>query len=163
MIPRRWYWYAADGKPAAGTQEAESILEAVLRRTPTHAYANHLYIHAVESSPNPERAIPSAQRLMGIVPAEGHMVHMPGHIWLVVGDFNNAVAVNERAAEVDKKYFAQSGVTGSYYMYYLHNLNFILYVRMMQGRVVDTRKAEQQLAEASAPMMQTMPEMSAML
>ena len=163
MIPTRWHWYGADGKPAAGTQEAESVLEAVLRRTPTHAYANHLYIHAVESSPNPERAIPSAQRLMGIVPAEGHMVHMPGHIWLVVGDFNNAVAVNERAAEVDKKYFAQSGVTGSYYMYYLHNLNFILYVRMMQGRVVDTRKAEQQLAEASAPMMQTMPEMSAML
>jgi tetratricopeptide (TPR) repeat protein len=163
MIPTRWHWYGADGKPAAGTQEAENTLEAVLRRNPTHAYANRLYIHAVESSRTPERAIPSAQRLMGIVPAEGHMVHMPGHIWLVVGDFNSAVAVNERAAAVDRKYFSQTGVTGSYYMYYLHNLNFILYARMMQGRIADTRKAEKQLADASAPMMRQMPEMAAMM
>ena len=163
MVPTRWHWYANDGKPAEGVAEAEHTLEAVLRRNTAHPGANHLYIHAVESSPTPERAIPSAQRLMGIVPAGGHMVHMPGHIWLVVGDFNNAVAVNERAAEVDRKYFAQTGVTGSYYMYYLHNLQFILYARSMQGRILDTKNAERQLSEAAAPMIRQMPEMASLI
>jgi tetratricopeptide (TPR) repeat protein len=162
MVPPRWRWDSRDGRPAEGTAEAERTLEEVLRRNPAHPGANHLYIHAVESSPTPERAIPSAQRLMGIVPAGGHMVHMPGHIWLVVGDFNNAVAVNERAAEVDRKYFAQTGVMGSYYPYYLHNLQFILYARSMQGRIIDTRKAERQLSDAVAPMVRIMPEMAPM-
>jgi tetratricopeptide (TPR) repeat protein len=162
MLPTRWHWYSNDGNPARGVAEAERTLEAVLRRNPDHPGANHLYIHAVESSSTPERAIPSAQRLMGIVPAAGHMVHMPGHIWLVVGDFNNAAAVNERAAEVDRKYFADTGVMGTYYPYYLHNLQFILYARSMQGRLTETRKAERQLTEASAPMVQIMPEMAPM-
>jgi tetratricopeptide (TPR) repeat protein len=99
---------------------------------------------------------------MGIVPAAGHMVHMPGHIWLVLGDFNNAVAVNERAAEVDRKYFEQTGVIGTYYPYYLHNLQFILYARSMQGRLADTNKAARQMAEAVKPMAQVMPDMAGM-
>jgi tetratricopeptide (TPR) repeat protein len=160
MIPVRWHWYTLDGKPAEGVSEAERVLESVLRRFPYHPGANHLYIHAVESSPTPERAIPSAQRLMGIMPAAGHMVHMPGHIWLLLGDFNNAVAVNERAAEVDRQYFAETGVMGSYYPYYLHNLQFILYARAMQGRVADTKKAAQQISNASQAMAQSMPEMA---
>src|SRR5262249_57347531 len=110
MIPVRWHWYSADGKPAAGVAEAEHTLEAVIRRWPDHPGANHYYIHAVESSPTPERAIPSAQRLMGIVPAAGHMVHMPGHIWLVLGDWETAASVNERAAAVDRDYFTASNV-----------------------------------------------------
>ncbi|MGI9073596.1 MAG: tetratricopeptide repeat protein [Bryobacteraceae bacterium] len=160
MLPVRWHWYTLDGKPAEGVAEAERVLESVLRRFPYHPGANHLYIHAVESSPTPERAIPSAQRLMGIVPASGHLVHMPGHIWLVLGDFNNAVAVNERAAQVDRQYFAQTGVMGSYYPYYLHNLQFILYARSMQGRVADTKKAAQQISGAAGAMAQNMPEMA---
>src|ERR1019366_5821094 len=82
MIPIRWKWYAADGTPAAGELEAEHALEGVLRRWPSHAGSNHFYIHPVEASKTPERAVPSAQRLMAIVPAAGHLVHMPGHIWL---------------------------------------------------------------------------------
>ena len=160
MIPVRWHWYTLDGKPAEGVTEAERVLESVLRRFPYHPGANHLYIHAVESSPTPERAIPSAQRLMGIMPAAGHMVHMPGHIWLLLGDFNNAAAVNERAAEVDRHYFAQTGVMGSYYPYYLHNLQFILYARSMQGRIADTKKAAQQISTAADAMAQSMPEMA---
>jgi tetratricopeptide (TPR) repeat protein len=162
MIPTRWHWYTATGAPAAGVSEAEHTLEAVLRRYPNHPGANHLYIHAVESSPTPERAVPSADRLMGIVPAEGHMVHMPGHIWLVLGDWEHAVSVNERAVEADKAYLKQSNVVGSYYPYYLHNIQFILYARSMQGRLAATRAAEKQLAEAAAPIVQTMPEMAAM-
>jgi tetratricopeptide (TPR) repeat protein len=160
LLPVRWRWYSPEGKPAEGVEEAERVLEAVLRRVPQHPGANHLYIHAVESSPTPERAIPSSQRLMGIVPAAGHLVHMPGHIWLVLGDYENAVAVNERAAEVDRQYFARTGMAGSYYPYYLHNLQFILYARAMQGRVALTRKAAGQISEALKPMTQSMPEMA---
>ena len=131
-----------------------------MRRYPDHPGANHLYIHAVESSPAPERAVPSAQRLMGIVPAAGHMVHMPGHIWLAMGDFNNAVAVNERAAEVDRQYFAQTGVMSSYGPYLLHNLSFLLYARGMQGRGADMKKAAAQMSGAVKMMSAAMPEMA---
>jgi tetratricopeptide (TPR) repeat protein len=162
MVPVRWHWYNSNGAPAQGVTEAEHTLEAVLRRYPNHPGANHLYIHAVESSPNPERAVPSAQRLMGIVPAEGHMVHMPGHIWLAIGDWDNAVSVNERAVEADKAYLKQTNVTGSYYPYYLHNIQFILFARSMQGRLAATRAAEKQLAEAAAPITKVMPEMVSM-
>jgi tetratricopeptide (TPR) repeat protein len=163
MVPTRWRWYSNSGQPAEGQSEAERTLESVLRRQPQHPGANHLYIHAVESSPTPERAIASAQRLMGIVPGGGHMVHMPGHIWLVLGDYKMAVTVNERAAEVDRQFFAQTGVMSPYYMYYLHNLDFIRYARGMQGRVADGRKAEQALITAAAPMLKTMPEMAGMV
>lgn len=160
LIRTRWRWYER-GEPAQGVAEAEHILEAVMRRFPYHPGANHLYIHAVESSPTPERAIPSAQRLMGIVPAAGHMVHMPGHIWLVLGDFDNAVAVNERAAEVDRQYFAAAGTDTSYYAYYLHNLSFLIYARSMQGRAAETNSAIQQMQRALQPVETSMPEMAA--
>ena len=160
MLRVRWRWYSIGGQPAEGVPEAERVLESVMRRFPNHPGANHFYIHAVESSSTPERAIPAAQRLMGIVPAAGHMVHMPGHIWLVLGDYDTTVAVNERAAQVDRDYFAQTGVMGSYYPYYLHNLQFILYARSMQGRLAETRKAAAQITQAAAAMAQAMPEMA---
>jgi tetratricopeptide (TPR) repeat protein len=160
LLPVRWHWYDGQGKPAGGVTEAERVLENVLRRHPEHPGANHFYIHVVESSPTPERAVPSAQRLMGIVPAAGHIVHMPGHIWLLLGDYNNTVAVNERAVEVDRQYFAQTGMMGSYFAYYLHNQQFILYARAMQGRLADTRKAAREMSESLADMAKTMPEMA---
>ena len=160
MIPVRWHWYSAAGAPAAGVLEAEHTLEGVLRRWPQHPGANHYYIHAVESSPTPERAVPSAQRLMGIVPWAGHVVHMPGHIWLVLGEWETAAGVNERAVAVDREYFAATNVTGgSYTPYYYHNLDFIRYARSMQGRKADALRAADALAAASAPMLQVMPEM----
>ncbi len=159
LIRTRWDWYE-HSRPAAGVEEAERVLEQVLRRFPYHPGANHLYIHAVESSPTPERAIPSAQRLMGIVPSAGHLVHMPGHIWLVLGDFNNAAAVNERAAQVDREYFAKAGLHSSYYMYYLHNLSFLIHARAMQGRLADTDAAIRQMEDALAPVQRSMPEMA---
>jgi tetratricopeptide (TPR) repeat protein len=160
MVPVRWHWYGADGTAAAGVAEAERALEGVLRRWPEHPGANHYYIHAVESSRTPERGIPSAQRLMGVVPEAGHLVHMPGHIWLAVGDYEMAASVNERAAEVDRQYFAATNVTaGSYGMYYAHNLHFIAYARWMQGRAVDGIRAADALTSVLVPMVQAMPEM----
>jgi hypothetical protein len=161
MIPVRWHWYAADGTPAAGMPEAERALEEVLRRWPDHAGANHLYIHAVESSRTPERAIASAQRLMGLMPEAGHMVHMPAHIWLVLGDWELAASLNERAAAVDRQYFANTNVTaGSYPMYMIHNMHFIAYARWMQGRKGDGLKAADELATAIGPMAAAMPELA---
>ena len=161
MIPVRWHWYSADGAPAPGMPEAERVLEQVLRRWPEHPGANHYYIHAVESSRTPERAIPSAQRLMGVVPWAGHMVHMPAHIWLVMGDYELAASLNERASAVDLEYMAASNVTmGTYTPYYVHNLHFIAYARWMQGRRAEAIQAADTLAAAMAPMVDVMPEMA---
>jgi tetratricopeptide (TPR) repeat protein len=162
MLPVRWHWYDREGKAAPGVAEAEHILEQVLSRFPNHPGANHYYIHAVESSRSPQRAIASAQRLMGIMPAAGHMVHMPGHIWLVLGDYANTVAVNERGAEVDRKYFAAAGANTSYFMYYLHNLQFLLYARAMQGRTPETLEAIKQTSAGLSQMASDMPEMAEM-
>lgn len=159
MIPVRWKWWNGDGAPAPGMATAVAVLEQVMRRNPDHPGANHFYIHAVEMSPSPERAIPSAQRLMGIVPAAGHLVHMPGHIWLVLGDWETAATVNERAAQVDRDYFAKTGVQSGYLGYYVHNLHFIAYARSMQGRADEAITAADLIAREAAPAVDMMPEM----
>ncbi len=161
LIRFRWHWYDANGAPAAGVAEAETVLQNVIRRWPQHPGANHLYIHAVESSPSPERAIASAQRLMGIVPSAGHMVHMPAHIWLLLGDWETAASLNERAASVDREYFNLTHVIeGSYQPYYLHNLHFVAYARSMQGNRLQAVKAADALAGSAGRMEGAMPEMA---
>jgi tetratricopeptide (TPR) repeat protein len=161
MVRSRWHWYDASGKAAPGMPEAEMVLQNVIRRWPQHPGANHLYIHAVEASPTPERGIASAQRLMGIVPWAGHMVHMPGHIWLVLGDWETATTVNERAVAVDREYFKTTGINGgTYEPYYLHNLHFIVYARSMQGRRAQALQAAEELANESGEMAHEMPEMA---
>jgi tetratricopeptide (TPR) repeat protein len=160
MIPTRWKWWAPDGTPAQGTEEAVSVLEAVMRRAPDHPGANHFYIHAVEMSPAPERAVPSAQRLMGLVPAAGHLVHMPGHIWLLLGDYELAADLNERAAERDREYMQTTGVSASSYAgYYIHNLHFVAYGRSMQGRKADAIRAAGTIGESVSPFVEAMPMM----
>jgi tetratricopeptide (TPR) repeat protein len=135
MNLRPWQLWNPDGSPAEGTLEVLDVLEGVLRRNPSHPGANHYYIHAVEASKNPERALPSAYRLGGLMPGAGHMVHMPSHIFIRTGDHELSAAVNVTASEVDRKYIERTGVTGIYrLMYYSHNLHFVSYARMMQGR-----------------------------
>ena len=161
MVPVRWHWYDNAGRPAEGVAEAERTLEEVLRRYPEHPGANHFYIHAVESSRTPERAIPSAQRLMGIVPAAGHLVHMPGHIWMVLGDYETAAGVNDRAAEVDRQYMKVTGVTGSAYLgYYVHNLHFVAIARSMEGRMSEAIRAADEMARVVGPFADSMPDMT---
>ncbi|HVO97486.1 MAG TPA: hypothetical protein VMT15_05435 [Bryobacteraceae bacterium] len=161
MIPQRWKWYGPDGRPAEGVPEAERALQEVLRRWPDHPGANHYYIHAVESSPVPERAIPSAQRLMGIVPWAGHMVHMPAHIWLVIGEYGLAADVNERASTVDREYSAATNIKiGSYTPYYVHNLHFVVYARAMQGHRAQALEAADAIQAAAGSMAEAMPEMA---
>ena len=160
MIPHRWRWFQRDGAPKEGMAEAIHKLEAVMRRLPEHPGANHFYIHAVEMSPSPERAIPSAQRLMGVVPAAGHLVHMPAHIWLILGDYELAAATNERAAQVDREYMERTGVSSSAYAgYYIHNLQFVAVARQMQGRWGDAIRAAETLAAAVGSHVEAMPMM----
>ncbi len=99
-----WYQWTNDGKPRPGTEEIVATLERVLAKHPAHAGANHLYIHAVESSSAPDRALPSAHRLADLVLGSGHLVHMPSHIYIQTGDYDTAMEVNKRSVEIDRGY-----------------------------------------------------------
>jgi tetratricopeptide (TPR) repeat protein len=148
MMLRPWQLWSLDGEPAPGTLELVAVLETVLKRNPDHPGANHLYIHAVEASPNLERAIPSAMRLMTLVPGAGHLVHMPGHIFLQTGDYELAAKTNVHAAAVDKAFVQRTGATGVYpLMYWTHNLHFIAYARAQQGRYDEAKQAALEMVQ----------------
>ena len=146
MLLRPWQYWSADGKPADGTLEMVAILEAVLKRSPDHIGANHFYIHAVEASPHPEWALPSAQRLKVLTPAAGHLVHMPAHIDIRTGNYEAAARANVYAAEADRDYIKTAGAQNLYsMMYYTHNLHFLTFANCMQGRFMDSQRAAAQL------------------
>lgn len=130
-----WDYYMEDRRPKAVTQELIRALEFVIAKDPQHPGANHYYIHAVESSPYPERALPSAERLGEIAPGAGHLVHMPSHIYLRVGRYHDATLANEEAVKADKSYIAQCRAQGFYPVaYYPHNQHFLWYTSGMEGR-----------------------------
>jgi len=142
MMLRPWQLWSPAGDPAPGTLELVAVLESVLRRNPEHPGANHFYIHAVEASRNLERAIPSAMRLMDLVPGAGHLVHMPGHIFLQTGDFDLAAETNLKASAADRAFVERTGATGLYpLMYWTHNIHFIAYARAQQGRYEEAKQA----------------------
>ena len=146
MDLRPWQFWTSEGKPAEGTEEMVAVLESVLRRNPDHLGANHYYIHAVEASPHPEWALPSAQRLKVLAPAAGHLVHMPAHIDIRSGNYEAAARSNAYAADADRQYFKTTGEQGMYpMMYYSHNLHFLAVANSMQGRYQDAKRAADQL------------------
>jgi tetratricopeptide (TPR) repeat protein len=148
MMLRPWQLWTLDGKPAPGTLELVAVIESVLKRNPDHPGANHFYIHAVEASPNLERAIPSAMRLMTLVPGAGHLVHMPGHIFLQTGDYELAAKTNVNAAAADKAFVQRTGAKGIYpLMYWTHNIHFISYARAQQGRYDEAKQAAQEMSK----------------
>jgi len=155
--PSRSLW-DQDGKAVSpDTGKAIAALESVLRRDPRHVGANHYYIHAIEGSPNPERAFASAVRLPVLAPGAGHLVHMPAHIYLLIGDYEAAARSCEAAAVVDRAYI-KSGATGSYpLMYYTHNLHFMAVAYGMEGRFSDAIKAAGELEAYAAPHIRDMP------
>ena len=153
-----WKLWSKDGKAAPGTAEIVATLERVLRRDPEHLGANHYYIHALEASKHPERALPSAERLQRIAPNSGHIVHMPGHIYLQLGDYEKTAVSNEYAAKADRSFIAASGATGVYpLMYYTHNLHFIAVARALQGRYTDAKRAAAMMSANVAPGLKEMP------
>lgn len=154
-----WKLWGLDGKPIEGTEEIVAVLESVLRRDPEHIGANHYYIHTVEASPHPEWALASAKRLESLAPGAGHLVHMPTHIYMRTGDYLAAAKSTARAAEVDKAYLQESGTAGSMYdmMYYAHNLHFLAAAESMAGRFAEAKRAADELAAHTEPMVHHMP------
>ena len=153
-----WKLWTADGKPAAGTEEIVATLESVMKRDPNHLGANHYYIHAVEASPNPERALASAARLEKLAPAAGHLMHMPAHIYARVGDHSAAAHCNEVAADADKRFLAATHEQGVYpLMYYSHNLHFLAYAASMDGNFAEAKNAAARLVANVSPGVKMMP------
>ena len=151
MDLRPWHLWNADGQPAEGTLEIVRVLESVLARDAKHIGANHFYIHAVEASPHPERALQSAERLRTLAPAAGHLVHMPAHIYMRTGDYASAVASNQQGASADQSYI-KSGGGGMYaLMYYSHNLHFLAIAACMEGNYSEARRAVDELDDNVRP------------
>jgi tetratricopeptide (TPR) repeat protein len=159
-----WHLWTADGKPAEGTEEIVSSLESVLKRDPNHLGANHYYIHAVEASPHPERALPSAARLEKLASAAGHLVHMPAHIYARVGDHPAAAHCNELAVAADKKFLAATHEQGVYRLfYYSHNLHFLAFAASMEGNFPEAKDAAARLVANVAPGVKAMPDLEGFL
>jgi hypothetical protein len=137
-----------DGPQPAGTL-AQRFLERVLARNPNHGGAIHYYIHLTDWIDRQNLAVPYAERLGRVAPAASHLVHMPSHIYMLVGDYKAAADANVIAAKVDKDYIDNEHVKGAYPMlYFHHNLHFIAAARGMEGRYGDAREAAARLTES---------------
>jgi tetratricopeptide (TPR) repeat protein len=157
MNLRPWQLWSLDGKPAPGTLEIIDVLESVLKRNPHHTGANHYYIHAIEASPNPERGLAAAMRLGNLAPNAGHLVHMPSHIYLRTGDWDDAVKSNDLAIEADRNYQLKSGNQGLYMMmYYNHNIHMLASSQAANGNYAAAIKAANDLAVNVAPNVKAM-------
>ena len=141
MNTNAWKLWALDGTPAPGTEEIVATLERVLAKDSLHPGANHYYIHAIEASPHPEKAVASAERLRGMMPAAGHLEHMPAHIMQRVGRYGDAAEANRRGAAADLDYFARTKPLDYYVMYTAHNYQLLAFSTVMQGRKAETLDA----------------------
>lgn len=143
-----WDYWQKDGSPKPEAARVLATLQAVIAAHPSHPGAHHYYIHAVEASTNPDRAIQSADVLGSMMPAAGHMVHMPAHIYLRVGRYADAAEANVRAIAADEDYLAQCQAQGLYPItYYPHNLHFLWAAATLEGRKAAAIAAARQVAE----------------
>ena len=164
MDLRPWNYWNADGTPAEGTPELLATLESVLRRDPTHPGANHYYIHAVEASPHPERALASASRLADLMPGAGHLVHMPSHIYIRTGDYGAAARANEQAVTADQTYDALGGQHPIYdLMYADHNVHFLAASWALAGRAGDATRAAAELGKRATAVLTNTAELDPMM
>lgn len=150
MNTTRWDYWNTDGSAKPGTAEAKAALEAAMAAEHDHPGANHLYIHLMEMSSEPELAMPSAQKLESTVPISGHMVHMPGHIYLRVGEYEKAISTNERSQIVDDQFAEIWGDTNfpnigtyplSHKIHKPHALDFVRYANLLQGNYANAYAA----------------------
>jgi len=153
MNLRPWRLYKKDGTPEPGTDKIVASLESVMKRDPNHPGANHYYIHAVEASKSPDRALPQAGRLETLVPGAGHLVHMPAHIYIRTGQYAKSAKSNAEAAGVDEKYFKATGAKDGLYpmMYYTHNLQFESAAAMFAGNLAQARSAAERTVKFADP------------
>ena len=141
MVLRPWQLYTIDRLPEADTAKITAALEAVLEKHPNNPGANHLYIHAVEPSLEPERALPAADRLRNQIPVSGHMNHMPSHIYVQTGDWDKSIVQNRAAMRRDTAYLERSPDQGIQHMYIVHNAHMLAYSAMMVGQETEAMEA----------------------
>jgi tetratricopeptide (TPR) repeat protein len=153
MDLRPWNYWTSGGKPKApSTTEAVAVAERVVERNPNHPGACHMYIHAIEASPDARKALPCAQRLGGLMPGAGHLVHMPTHIYIKLGQWDLAAEHNTHAVHADEQFISERRPTGVYPMgYYPHNFHVMWYALNMLGRSGDAIKAAKSIEEKVPP------------
>jgi tetratricopeptide (TPR) repeat protein len=143
-----WDYWKKDGTAQPWTEEFIGMLEKALKIDPMHPGALHLYIHAVEASPDPFRATDEADRLLQLAPAAGHLVHMPGHIYIRTGRYDDAARANELAIKADDDYLAQCQRQGIYpLMYVPHNWHFLWFARSFEGKSKQAMEAAREMAK----------------
>jgi tetratricopeptide (TPR) repeat protein len=159
MDLRPWQLWTRDGKPSDVTPEVMRVLEGVLKHDPLHPGANHYYIHTMEGSPSPEKALASAKRLETLVPSAGHLVHMPAHIYARTGEFVASANSNAAAAAVDERYMKRTSIRSGFYplMYYNHNVHFESYAAAMAGDYARAKRAAGKLTANVTPFIADMP------
>jgi tetratricopeptide (TPR) repeat protein len=142
-----WDYWEADGRtPKGRLGEAIAAIEGVLAKNPDHPGAIHLYIHLTEASATPEKAEPYADRLAALMPAAGHIVHMPAHTYYRIGRYLDSLKTNVAAVKADEAYLAQVHAAGIYpYGYYPHNIHFVLVSAQMAGDADDMVWAAERL------------------
>jgi tetratricopeptide (TPR) repeat protein len=161
-----WNYWDFQGKPREFTNEVLSSLESVLARDANHAGAIHLYIHAVEASPDAARAEKHADKLAALVPGAGHLVHMPGHIYLRTGRYSDASTANVNAIKVDEAYFAGDAAAGNMMYqagYYPHNIHFLVASASLEGRRAEALRAADELKAKTHAEMLRDPAMGSMV
>ena len=143
-----WNYWQENGEPQPLTNELVKTLEFILEKNPNHPGAIHYYIHTLEASLYPEKAEKAADRLSNLVPASGHLVHMPSHLYLRIGRYHDAARVNQKAIKADEKFLATSQQKGLYSaLYYPHNIHFFWSAASMEGRSEDAIKAARKLVD----------------
>lgn len=158
-----WDLWSVDGQPVPDEPEVERTLEAVLALDPDHPAGNHFYIHALEASPYPERALPAADRLRGLAPGASHLVHMPAHIDVRVGDYEAAAEANRNAILADAAHRESTAPAGFFQIYMAHNWHFLSFAELMQGRLRESLDAARELAATIPPEALRDPEAGAFL
>lgn len=147
-----WDYWKKNGEAQPWTPEIVSTLEEILEKAPNNPLANHLYIHAIEGSSHPEKALPSAERLATLVPGSGHLVHMPAHIYLRVGRYRDAALANQQAVKVDQHYLNHSHVESIYTSAYIpHNFHFLWAAAAKTGQYQLAMEAAQDTAAKVNP------------
>jgi tetratricopeptide (TPR) repeat protein len=158
-----WKLWAPDGTPAEGTLELVRVLEHAQTQQPDHIGALHYYLHAIEASPHPEKALAAAKRLENLAPSAGHLVHMPAHIYIRTGNYIDAVRVNEAAAHADER-LAASGAKSFYLVaYYGHNLHFLAICNAIAGNFAQAMAAANKLYAHASPMIKEIPPLDGFL
>ncbi|WP_145370678.1 tetratricopeptide repeat protein [Maioricimonas rarisocia] len=140
-----WDYWTEDGQPKKRAEEIVSTLETVIAMAPDHPGALHYYIHAVEASKTPERAEAAADRLVDLVPGSSHLTHMPSHIFGRLGRYTDAADANAKAIRADRSYLATAEEQDYYGLYISHNLHFLAYAAMMEGRYETALQAAREM------------------